>query len=86
VVLSRKGRSGPPQGRERWFSPGKEEVILPREGHSNYLSSVKRSALKTHISNIRSEWVIFRNIYIYTYMYMHAMIVKNRGHGFEGGE
>jgi hypothetical protein len=32
-----------------WRKLGAREVILPREGHTNWLSSAKWSALKTYI-------------------------------------
>lgn len=45
---------------------GVGEVILSREEHTNWLTSVEQSALKTHTSNITwTSQVTFRNIYIY---------------------
>lgn len=71
----------------------REEVLL-REEHTNWLSSAKWSALKTHTSNIIwPQKVIFGNIYhIYKYIYAFnnnsknkvAMNLKGSREGLEG--
>lgn len=56
------------------------EVVFPREGHTNWLSSAKRSALKTYMQ-VASYYI--RNIYLYTYIHTIAISLKG-GHKLEG--
>jgi hypothetical protein len=54
------------------------EIVFPREEHTNWLSNTKWSVLKPYIymSNMQTEQVIYRNIYVYTYM--HATIIGEK--------
>lgn len=51
------------------------EMVLFREAHNIRLSNIKWSALKTHASNIiLTESLVFRNIYVNTYIYDYTHI------------
>lgn len=55
------------------------EMVLPREGRTNWLSNTKRPPLKTHPGSItQNEQVIVRNAYVYGYTSVHV-IITNEG-------
>lgn len=61
------------------------KAVFLGEEHAKWLSSTRRSALKTDTTsnNIRTEQVIFRSTYVYTYMHFITISGK-RGHELEG--
>jgi hypothetical protein len=64
-------------------STGSRRNVFPGDEHTDWLSRTQWSALKIHTSNIiRTKKIIFRNIYVYTYIHI-IIISEKRGHKFE---
>lgn len=61
------------------------EVALPRRAHQRANQCQTVSPESIHSNNSPwTQYIVFRNIYVNTDRYMHAIAIEKRGHKFEG--